>query len=460
VIEVVDTTAPVVSVGDRTVEATGPDGAVVEYPASAEDIVDGSVPVSCVPPSGSRFPVGETTVTCTAVDERGNTGRGTAVIEVVDTTAPVVSVADRTVEATGPEGAVIDYSATAVDGIDGPVPVVCVPLSGSAFPVGRTTVTCTATDSVGNVGTDTAVFTVVDGGAPVVQVDDRIVEITGGTGAVIRYTAGARDVIDGSVPVTCAPPSGSRFPVGRTTVTCTAKDRAGNTGRDTAVFTVVLRPPTPRPPAADLAVTAAATPLPGFTGGVITTTFTLTNAGPDTAAGVVLAVDVPQPVRVLTAQSGCTSAAPCTLRAGDRIEVTARISYEKATTGTLTARVTGATRDPRTANNTDTLRIRVLQPVLTAGPLVARLGDVVLAEGRDFPPGTVVTLEWSEGITARTLPVRVSADGTFRAQMLVLRKDETGPRLLRAEGPGYDPLDAGILVVPRSLQPPKFAGRG
>ncbi|QXE33812.1 HYR domain-containing protein [Streptomyces sp. GMY02] len=460
VFTVVDTTAPVVTVEDRTVEATGPDGAVVEFPASAVDSVDGSVPVTCVPPSGSRFPVGETTVTCTATDEQGNTGRATAVIKVVDTTAPVVRVDDRTVQATSPDGAVIDYGATAVDGIDGPVSVVCVPLSGSAFPVGKTTVTCTATDSAGNVGTDTAVFTVVDGGAPVVRVDDRIVEITGGTGGVIRYTADATDVIDGTVPVTCTPPSGSRFPIGRTTVTCTAKDKAGNTGRDTAVFTVVLRPPTPRAPAADVAVTAAATPLPGFTGGVITTTFTLTNAGPDTATGVALAVDVPQPVRVLTAQSGCTNVAPCTLRAGDRIEVTARISYERATTGTLTARVRGATRDPRTANNTDTLRIRVLQPVLTAGPLVARLGDVVLAEGRDFPAGTVVKLEWSEGITARTLPVRVGADGTFRTQMLVLRKDETGPRLLRAEGPGYNPLETGILVVPRSLQPPKFAGRG
>ncbi|MFI9585450.1 HYR domain-containing protein [Streptomyces sp. NPDC052236] len=460
VFTVVDTTAPVVTVEDRTAEATGPDGAVIEYTATAVDTVDGPVSVTCEPVSGFRFPIGKTTVTCTATDKAGNTGRDTAVFTVVDTTAPVVTVDDRTAKATGHDGATIDYTATAVDGIDGPLPVICTPLSGSTFPVGKTTVTCTATDKAGNTGTDTAVFTVIDVGAPVVRVDDRTVEITGGTSAVIRYAAFARDLIDGIVSVTCAPRSGSSFPLGRTTVTCTARDKAGNTGKDTAVFTVVLRPPTPRPPAADLAVTAAATPLPAFTGGEITTTFTLTNAGPDTATGIVLAATVPQPVRVLNAQSGCTSAARCTLPAGGRIEVTARISYEKATTGALSARVTGATQDPRTANNTATLQIRVLQPVLTAGPLVARLGDVVLAEGRDFPAGTIVKLEWSEGITAATTPVRVRADGTFRTQMLVLRKDKTGPRLLGASGPGYNPLDTGILVVPRSLQPPKFAGRG
>ncbi len=53
---------------------TDPDGLVVTYPAKAYD-GDTRVPVTCDPASGSRFPVGVTTVTCTATDASGNTGR-------------------------------------------------------------------------------------------------------------------------------------------------------------------------------------------------------------------------------------------------------------------------------------------------------------------------------------------------------------------------------------------------
>ncbi|MFG2134625.1 HYR domain-containing protein [Streptomyces sp. NPDC048751] len=460
VITVVDTTAPVVTVDDLTVEATGPDGAVVEHDATAVDTVDGPTKVTCTPPPGSTFPVGKTTVTCTSTDAHENTGEDTAVITVVDTTAPRVTVDDRTEPATGRDGAVIEYTATAEDLVDGPVSVTCTPVSGSTFPVGETTVTCTATDAAGNTGTDTAVFTVVDDGKPVVQVDDRTVRTLSRDGAPVTYTATAQDLVNGILPTTCTPPSGSNFPIGKTTVTCTATDDAGNTGTDTAVVTVVLIPPVPVAPSADLAVTVAADPQPAFTGGTVTATFTLTNAGPDNATDIVLTTGTPGAATMVSPQDRCTAGSPCTLKAGGRIQVTTRLSYDKATSGTLTARVAGKPTDPRTANNTDTLRLRVLQPVLTASPVVARLGDVVLAEGRDFPAGTVVRLKWSQGITAATAPVRVSADGTFRTQVLVLRKDRTGPRLLRATGPGYDPLTAKILVVPRSLQPPDFIGRG
>ena len=54
-----DNTPPQLSLPeDKTVEATGPDGATVEYNASAEDAVDGNVPVDCSPASGSTFPLG------------------------------------------------------------------------------------------------------------------------------------------------------------------------------------------------------------------------------------------------------------------------------------------------------------------------------------------------------------------------------------------------------------------
>lgn len=59
-----------------TTTATGPSGAVVDYPASATDNFNESVPASCAPASGSTFSVGTTTVNCSATDEAGNTATG------------------------------------------------------------------------------------------------------------------------------------------------------------------------------------------------------------------------------------------------------------------------------------------------------------------------------------------------------------------------------------------------
>lgn len=93
-IDVNDVTPPVVTVESKTVEATGPDGAHVSYAASATDNVDGPLTPTCVPPSGSLFPLGATPVACSATDAAGNTGHGAGTITVVDTTPPAVTCAE------------------------------------------------------------------------------------------------------------------------------------------------------------------------------------------------------------------------------------------------------------------------------------------------------------------------------------------------------------------------------
>jgi hypothetical protein len=68
-----------------------------------------------------------------------------------DTTPPVLTLpADIITEATSPSGAIVTYSAAAVDAVDGPVAVTCTPASGSTFAMGTTVVNCSAADHVGN----------------------------------------------------------------------------------------------------------------------------------------------------------------------------------------------------------------------------------------------------------------------------------------------------------------------
>ena len=115
--------------------------------------------------SGSTFPIGTTTVTCTARDSGGISSKGTFTVTVRDTTAPSFTsrVQDTTVQAaTGRSGATVTYATpTAYDIVDGPVAVSCSPSSGSTFPLATTTVTCTARDSHGNTASSQdATFTV------------------------------------------------------------------------------------------------------------------------------------------------------------------------------------------------------------------------------------------------------------------------------------------------------------
>jgi VCBS repeat-containing protein len=77
-------------------------------------------------------------------------------IAPADATAPVLTVpVDFTVDATSPAGATVTYTATATDDQDPSPHVVCAPASGSTFPIGTTTVSCTATDAGGNATTRT-----------------------------------------------------------------------------------------------------------------------------------------------------------------------------------------------------------------------------------------------------------------------------------------------------------------
>ena len=76
---------PEVTVPEQPVTATIPDdqsGAVVTFPATAHDPVDGELTPTCTPASGSEFPAGDTEVTCTATNSRGMSSSAQLVVRV------------------------------------------------------------------------------------------------------------------------------------------------------------------------------------------------------------------------------------------------------------------------------------------------------------------------------------------------------------------------------------------
>ncbi|MDQ2966500.1 MAG: HYR domain-containing protein, partial [Chloroflexota bacterium] len=277
VVTVVDTTAPLLTSVPALlwVETPDPAGAVVGWPEPwAVDIVDGLVTVTCLPASGSTFALGATPVTCSAADLSGNVATDSFMLylTLVDSTPPVLSdvPADMVVDTTDPWGTTVTWPLpTAIDNIDGSLPVICAPASGSFFYGGSTVVTCTATDTRGNAGT--ASFTVTVNVAPLVDTTPPAlgdvptgiaVDTYDPSGAVVTWPdPWAVDDLDGPLPVNCTPASGSLFEVGTTIVECSATDSSGNDGTappfEVQVTLLDITPPVISAVPADMVVPAA-----------------------------------------------------------------------------------------------------------------------------------------------------------------------------------------------------------
>ncbi len=92
-----------------------------------------------------------------------------------------------------------------------------------------TTLTCAATSAGGTA--EQSVTIKRDATAPTIApVSDQRVTATGRGGSWVVYAAPAfDDALSGKGRATCTPPSGRRFALGATNVTCVASDAAGNT---------------------------------------------------------------------------------------------------------------------------------------------------------------------------------------------------------------------------------------
>ena len=89
---------------------------------------------------------------------------------------------------------------------------------------------CSAADAAGNNASGSFTVKVQDTTAPVIAPHvDISATAAGNAGSTVTYTApSTSDAVDGPGTATCTPASGSQFTVGSTTVTCAAKDAAGN----------------------------------------------------------------------------------------------------------------------------------------------------------------------------------------------------------------------------------------
>ncbi|HET8528173.1 MAG TPA: PKD domain-containing protein [Gaiellaceae bacterium] len=176
-----------------------------------------------------------------------------------DTTAPTISgvPAAATVPATSPAGAVYSYAQpTATDDVDGPVAVVCTPAAGSTFPLGTTTVSCSASDAAGNTATASFTITVVAANRPPAAAFNETV-----SGLAVSFDASGSSDSDGTIASYAwdfgdgssgsgVSPSHAYVAGGTYTVTLTVTDDASATGSTSRSVLVSTLPPVNRAPTA------------------------------------------------------------------------------------------------------------------------------------------------------------------------------------------------------------------
>jgi hypothetical protein len=221
-----------------------PDGTIVDYTVTATDDCDTNVTIVCVPPSGSNFPIGTTVVMCRALDDCNHVSFCEFTVSVrQDTEPPRITCPNNVTNwVCTPNGGPVTYTVSATDDCDTNVTIVCVPPSGSNFPPGSTLVDCVATDDCGNKDQCRFfVFVRQDTEPPRLNCPEKIEICTcSPNGTNVTFHVTATDDCDTNVTIVCNPPSGSNFPPGTTTVTCTARDDCGNTSDCSFPVTVIV----------------------------------------------------------------------------------------------------------------------------------------------------------------------------------------------------------------------------
>jgi len=213
------------------------EGSVVNFDVTAVGGDDPSPVVDCAPKSGANFRIGTTLVQCVASNRSGERVTGQFGVTVFDGLSPVVTVPKSfSVNADGPSGAIVKFDASATDDIDGAITPSCSPASGSRFPVGTTTVVCTATDSALNPGGEQFDVRVVFDRLVLNVPKLAIGEADDAKGGHVYFDVTAASPKDPSPTIKCDANSGDFFSLGSTTVSCEATDRSGDSA--TARFEV------------------------------------------------------------------------------------------------------------------------------------------------------------------------------------------------------------------------------
>lgn len=251
-VRVKDVTPPVIDCPSTPFYKSLPDGQTTgEFNwavPNATDFIDGFLNASYITCdrniSNTTFPFGYTRISCRASDFSNNVATCLLQVFFQSLSAPNITCSPNiNVNLSGYVTQPVTYLVSAVDPANPALLplVVCSPISGGQFVIGRTLVICTATSQVSYQATQCSFDVIVsDVTPPTVNCQTSVSANTdpGSDMAVVSLQGFVFDNSGISPLLTCVPATNTQFPLGNTSTVCTAIDLSGNKG--TCTFPVVV----------------------------------------------------------------------------------------------------------------------------------------------------------------------------------------------------------------------------
>lgn len=251
-VTVVDNSNPVVSAPANVSVNTLPNQCAV--PNAQVSLGSPTVTDNCsftisndAPPS---FPLGNTTVTWTAVDASGNSASAQQTVTVIDNVAPIL-FAPADLNLVADTGSCSRPGASVSLGLptfsDNCSSVSVSNNKPATFPIGQTLVTWTAIDGAGNISNAVQTVTIFDGNPPTVIAPPNLeIGVDPGTCAwtVVPSVLGTATTYDNCSAPNVTNSAGSSLAAGTHRIIWTAVDANGNRSTDVQIVTVVGDPPT------------------------------------------------------------------------------------------------------------------------------------------------------------------------------------------------------------------------
>ncbi len=252
-VSVTDTTPPVITPpGNLEAECSQPGGAIVAFDDPiVTDLVDPAPSITCYPPSGAFFPLGDTVVQCMSGDVNGNVSSASFTVSVVDTTPPVIALnGDAEIALECNVDTYTEQGAVASDICDVTAPVTIGGDTVNTGTVGTYIVTYNAIDAAGNSAQQaTRTVYVIDTLAPVLSglIDVIQAQDTGcAENTAVSLSVVVQDLADPNPAVSSTfnyadgssltrpgvPYAIEEFPIGTNIVSVSSTDFSGNSTSD------------------------------------------------------------------------------------------------------------------------------------------------------------------------------------------------------------------------------------
>ncbi|XP_072033071.1 hyalin-like [Amphiura filiformis] len=236
VVEIIDDQPPVIQCPPNITLLTDPGNATSLHEWALLDVYDNSnyASTTCSSSMISYFPLRQTEVMCSALDNSSNVAICNFYIDVIDQESPDIICPDNQTLVTDvnlPVATVVWN--TSVSDNSGYLPtVVCIPSNGSSFPIGKTIVNCTAIDFAGNTNDCNFSITVIDLEEPILTCPNQSIAIYDNAISIIASwpLPQAWDNTGMVGDVLCSAANSTVFSLGWTAITCNATDGYDNTG--------------------------------------------------------------------------------------------------------------------------------------------------------------------------------------------------------------------------------------